>query len=288
MSRVNRWLRPALKDVLTEFSRVGDYLNLYRTAAQQSARHEGLIGAVYRLEGLREVIYDKLDQTEAAVFGRVAEHWRELLTEAQRQVAGGRANLALEIRTSAINLGRPGSPVIISVELINRGDSPARNLRLILRRPLTGGFEIEEGQQTKTLYPLGSSERRTVEFAVVPHGPGEAELTFEARYADNEDPDGFRLLSGRVRFQQRRAEYVPIQLSPYITGLPVKTQEMFFGREDVFEWVRNNLKGKYQDNVLVLWGPAPHRQDLSAVPAPGPPAEHGARLCAGGLAGDGS
>lgn len=42
--------------------------------------------------------------------------------------------------------------------------------------------------------------------------------------------------------------------NPYIAGNPIKTGEMFFGREDVLEYVRQHLAGRYQDNVIVLHG----------------------------------
>ena len=42
--------------------------------------------------------------------------------------------------------------------------------------------------------------------------------------------------------------------NPYVAGSPISRPEMFFGRSDVFEFVRNALVGKHQDNVLVLYG----------------------------------
>ena len=42
--------------------------------------------------------------------------------------------------------------------------------------------------------------------------------------------------------------------NPYVAGSPVSRPEMFFGREDVFEFVRGALVGQHQDNVLVLYG----------------------------------
>ena len=42
--------------------------------------------------------------------------------------------------------------------------------------------------------------------------------------------------------------------NPYVAGSPVSRPEMFFGREDVFEFVRGALVGQQQDNVLVLYG----------------------------------
>ncbi len=45
-----------------------------------------------------------------------------------------------------------------------------------------------------------------------------------------------------------------IKANPYIYGRPVMNKEMFFGREDVFEFLRRHLIGAYQDNVIMLYG----------------------------------
>src|SRR5204863_6666265 len=42
--------------------------------------------------------------------------------------------------------------------------------------------------------------------------------------------------------------------NPFIAGPPVKTDRMFFGRADVFAFLRENLEGRFQSNVLVLHG----------------------------------
>ena len=42
--------------------------------------------------------------------------------------------------------------------------------------------------------------------------------------------------------------------NPYVAGSPVSRPEMFFGRNDVFEFVRSALVGQHQDNVIVLYG----------------------------------
>ncbi len=43
-------------------------------------------------------------------------------------------------------------------------------------------------------------------------------------------------------------------INPYIAGNPVTGSAMFFGRRDAFEFVRANLIGQHQDNILVLHG----------------------------------
>jgi hypothetical protein len=44
------------------------------------------------------------------------------------------------------------------------------------------------------------------------------------------------------------------QANPYIAGSPVTVSDMFFGREDVFDFVRQALVGRHRDNVIVLYG----------------------------------
>jgi WD40 repeat protein len=43
-------------------------------------------------------------------------------------------------------------------------------------------------------------------------------------------------------------------VNPYIAGNPVTSPEMFFGREDIFQFIRQNLTGKHRDNAIVLSG----------------------------------
>ncbi len=43
-------------------------------------------------------------------------------------------------------------------------------------------------------------------------------------------------------------------VNPYIAGNPVTGTEMFFNREDVFEFIHRTLIGKHRDNVIVLYG----------------------------------
>ena len=43
-------------------------------------------------------------------------------------------------------------------------------------------------------------------------------------------------------------------INPYIAGAPVTEVRMFFGREDVFDWIQNSLTGQYTDHMLVIHG----------------------------------
>jgi basic membrane protein A len=43
-------------------------------------------------------------------------------------------------------------------------------------------------------------------------------------------------------------------LNPYIAGSPVTDAKMFFGREDIFDWIQHSLAGQFADHILVIHG----------------------------------
>ncbi len=43
-------------------------------------------------------------------------------------------------------------------------------------------------------------------------------------------------------------------VNPYIAGAPVTEQRMFFGREDIFQWIENSIAGQFADHILVIHG----------------------------------
>jgi tetratricopeptide (TPR) repeat protein/photosystem II stability/assembly factor-like uncharacterized protein len=55
---------------------------------------------------------------------------------------------------------------------------------------------------------------------------------------------------------QRRAAKASMaeRVNPYIAGAPVTDPAMFFGREDVFSWIEQNIAGRYASNTLVIHG----------------------------------
>ena len=126
-------------------------------------------------------------------------------------------------------------------------------MRVALKPASAEEFEVLGGE-TRALDPLGSGMQREVEFPVQPHGARQAHLVFELQYDDDERVGYTLPFSGRVSFYEIETTYTPIRISPYIAGKPVKRQAMFFGRSDTFNWVRDNVSGQYQENVLVLYG----------------------------------
>ena len=43
-------------------------------------------------------------------------------------------------------------------------------------------------------------------------------------------------------------------INPYIAGAPVTEARMFFGREDVFDWIEKSITGQWAEHILVIHG----------------------------------
>ncbi|MSP13936.1 MAG: hypothetical protein EXR62_13390, partial [Chloroflexi bacterium] len=249
---INTWLRPQVRDLLLDFGRVAEYMRLYRSSQDRRDRLEALLNALDRMEDLERKRQQVINfQPESRLFSQAIQHWHDLLARERSRVGGGRAKLEVGLQSETVRMH--GFPVALATEVTNLGDSAARNLRLRLRPSQNGEFELGE-DNVQSLSPLGVGATRIVVFNVKPAAPGNAELTLEATFADNEREDRFELFTSRVRFYTPEETYREITTNPYIPGPPVRTPDMFFGREDVFRFIQQNLSGTYQENVLLLYG----------------------------------
>jgi hypothetical protein len=52
-------------------------------------------------------------------------------------------------------------------------------------------------------------------------------------------------------FEEREYHEIP---NPYVAGRPILSSEIFVGREDVFDFLKRNLRGPQGDNILILHG----------------------------------
>ena len=80
-------------------------------------------------------------------------------------------------------------------------------------------------------------------------------LQWQITYDDAVDDDRHRRVRRRDRIGRRHAApFVRIFPIPYVTGMPLKTDHLFVGRDDVFAYIQEHLFGAYQNNVIVLHG----------------------------------
>lgn len=249
-----KWLLyTELRTWLRNFGKIVEDVAGYRMSSIEDTRQDALVRAqtaAKRLEDLATAFADP----EIRILREVSEHLHRLIIEAIGRRAG-RAKLQLTLRTDQVRIVVPNYHAVLAYDLENTGDAPAWNVRLALRAPAAQEFAIIEGRRE---YPhvLKPGERRRIEFLVTPSQVGSSALSFELAY-DDAVKEGHlgKLSGGKVYFVEKPAPYRPPDgPSPYNTSQPVEAPDMFYGREDIIDWVQENLGSKYQENILVLHG----------------------------------
>lgn len=252
MAEVTDWLRPYMKDILWGFKDIAENIKLYRTLSRRDSQRDALLSSIDKLAELQQRRAPKALPFEAVVVDQVITNWRTQLLDTIKQLRG-RAALQIELLTPRLPLRTQQRITTAVFRLFNEGDSAARNLSVTIKPAVNAGLEIIGGER-KNLDPLGIGEARDVEVSIAPRGLREAELQLEAHYDDDEKNDVTHRFSAHIGFYEAPSTYTPIESSPYIAGLPVKSAEMFFGRQDIFQWVRENISGRHGLNPLVLYG----------------------------------
>jgi hypothetical protein len=193
---------------------------------------------------------------EIALVHSILDLWQGYVLKATKDLQG-RADLSAVLLAQHTGFAQKVRQCII---VTNRGLNVAQNIRLRIANG--DGYQVVEGAEQQVDI-LGPQESRELEFFLVPDRPRRLRLTWllsfddavdmgrQVEFADamelvQETPDASSGFAARP-FQR----IFPI---PYVTGTPLRSGEMFVGRQDVFDFVREHLVGAYQNNVIVLHG----------------------------------
>jgi len=250
VDEIEDWLRPAARRAFRQLRMIAQAVQYYNRGATRRAKEKGLLAAADRLNTLRAMI-GELGEPHTRVFHTVTEHWNTLINQAIRELQG-RADLDLDSRTEHVRIRDVDTAAVLVFELFNKREGLASNVQLTLN--VESGALTLESPPTHYLPPLGQGDRISTEFTVRRRGAGVVPVAVEVRYDDPQKEGQVKLFNREVRFFVEQAEYREIGPSPYIAGPPVKSREMFYGRQSTFNWIQENVSGTYQDNVLVLYG----------------------------------
>ena len=206
------------------------YLNEAQQAAEQIAAEVGHEAAV----------------PELRIIARIARLWNALIAK-ECNAARDRAQLAMELKSKEVV---SGESLTLALEVTNTGRQAAANVSIELLA--SDNFKIREGV---VQYPqLSPGEAQVAHFEVEPQTREGFRVNFEAAFDDRERQGKTTALAGVVTLVWQGADLSELR-NPYVPGTPLREgSPVFFGRDELFEFLRGSLDGAHQENVLLLIG----------------------------------
>ncbi len=181
------------------------------------------------------------------LFTLLLQRWHTLVTTQFTELRG-KADLDVELQTRSV---RNEEHVGIRLLLKNVGRGTADTIKLTFLHKDDDMFEIV-GNRSIEIETLLPQEARPIYFTLTPCA-SYLDLTFEVIYNDAEKEEKMSLFTERLELLDislpQEVRYIR---NPYSTGTPM--QDMFFGRDDDMDALRNNLARSAAQTVLLLYG----------------------------------
>jgi outer membrane protein assembly factor BamB len=181
------------------------------------------------------------------LFQLLLQRWSTLVTTQFTELRG-KAALHVELQTRSV---RNEERVSIRVLLKNTGRGSADTIQLTLLHNENDEFEAI-GSRSLNIETMQPQEERAHDFTLAPCAAS-LDLVFEVTYNDAETEMKKHLFSERLELVNVSLPHgVRYIRNPYSTGTPM--QEMFFGRDEAVDALRNNLVHSAAQTVLLLYG----------------------------------
>lgn len=238
------------------------HLNRILTELQKTKKVEGLQPQLIFLENGLAAIHDAqrfvtvemrphsdtaVVMPQRAALLAALDHWQGVVLTAIKRLKG-RADIVSTLQSQMCAYCNP-MPLVLQVA--NRGLNVAQEVRL---RLLPGtDYTLDESEAEIEILPPG--EVRDVTMTVIPEKETRRlRIEWEILYDDAVVDDRRVLFGDVVEFAVEERPFERVFPIPYVTGTPLKTDDVFVGREDVFAFIRENLLGAHQNNVIILHG----------------------------------
>lgn len=229
------------RDALGQFLRVA---SLMRSSERIEAA-EGKLDYLAQAAEVLAALEDMQGGPEGQVMAQIAANWQRVVA-AVREEWRGRAQLRCRLRTRRIVA--TGEALLV-LEVQNRGRSPA--LRTTVELAADGNYKVLG--VPVVLGTLQPGHTREAELRLAPPAEDRFRVEFLLRYDDREARGKSQLFADMVEvLAPSEFQLVP---NPYVPGRPLRpASPLFYGREDVFDFISKNARGLLQRNILILIG----------------------------------
>ncbi len=176
----------------------------------------------------------------------IMRRWSGLIT-AEVEDLQGRAELAVTLKTRRLV---PDENTAVALEIANKGRAPAENLIAVLDD--NPAFIVQSSEQRILFLPPGRV--REVSFIITPRVTDRFRLGMTVTYSDRNDSSRSIAFGDMVHLLPPVRDYTTI-VNPYTPGTPLRQDSLlFYGREDLFEFISENTGHRSYRNVQILVG----------------------------------
>jgi len=202
--------------------------------------------AVVRLRQLQDQLDTFAPSVERTLARGIARRWAGLLT-AEIEEQRGRAELQVALMTKRL---APNGQTHVALEIRNTGRAAAENVVVTLDD--NPAYRVYGEPQMIPFLPSGRS--RQVRFLIEPQAEARFRVGLSLTYDDRSRRDRSLAFGDMVHLLPPVREYTPIA-NPYLPGTALrKDSPLFFGREELFDFIAEHAGAHRQRNVLMLVG----------------------------------
>ena len=202
--------------------------------------------AVVRLRQLQDQLDTLAPSVERTLARGIARRWAGLLT-AEIEEQRGRAELQVALMTKRL---APNGQTHVALEIRNTGRAAAENVVATLDD--NPAYRVHGEPQMIPFLPSGRS--RQVRFLIEPQAEARFRVGLSLTYDDRSRRDRALAFGDMVNLLPPVREYTPIA-NPYLPGTALrKDSPLFFGREELFDFIAEHAGAQRQRNVLMLVG----------------------------------
>ncbi len=202
--------------------------------------------AAVRLRQVQDQMTEYPPTVERTLGRAITRRWSGLLTgeiEEQR----GRAQLEVTLKTKRL---APNGQTHVALEIRNTGRAAAENVIAILND--NPAYLVRSEPQVIPFLPSGRS--RQVRFLIEPQAEERFRVGLSLTYDDRNRADKTTAFGDMVYLLPPVREFTPV-VNPYLPGTPLrKDSPLFYGREELFNFIAEHAGQQSQRNVFMLVG----------------------------------
>ena len=170
------------------------------------------------------------------------------LVSAEIEMLRGQAQLRITLKTKRMVLQE--KQTLIALEVANQGRAAAENVVVTVED--SPAYSVESVPQIIPVLSPGRSHQ--VDFTLAPRVADRFRIALKIYYHDRSQEDRRIDFADMVHLLPPVREFTPIA-NPYTPGTPLRgNSPLFYGREEIFEFVMENVGPEHGRNVLILVG----------------------------------